>query len=383
MRVPVVVLGVEPDELEQVADGAASRPGASRPSAAGTVPRRSCRRCAAGSATSRGPGRSSASRAASGASAALDRCVMSRPWNTIRPAVGSISRVSSRPVVVLPQPDSPTIPKVSPAATLRSSPSTARTVPTERRRTPRRTGKCFSRPVTDSSGSALTGGARSRRSTAPGARRGRGGRRRGGPRRRPSVSDGTWVAAQPAGARLVRAAGVERAPGRDVDQARRRTLHGREAVAPVAVQARHGAEQAPGVGMLRPTEQVLRAAVLHRAARVHDEDVVGELGDDPQVVGDQDDGGVELLLQTADQVEDLRLDGDVERRGRLVGDEQLGVAGQRHRDHRPLPHAPRRTGAGSRPPARPGAGCRRGRAGRRRACARRPSRPCGAPGRPR
>ena len=39
---------------------------------------------------------------------------MSRPSNTILPAVGSSSRVSSRPVVVLPQPDSPTSDSVSP-----------------------------------------------------------------------------------------------------------------------------------------------------------------------------------------------------------------------------------------------------------------------------
>ena len=44
-------------------------------------------------------------------------------------------------------------------------------------------------------------------------------------------------------------------------------------------------------------------------------------------------------LEVAHQVEDLRLDGDVERRGRLVGDQQLRVAGQRHGDHHPLPHA--------------------------------------------
>src|SRR5450755_2436697 len=42
------------------------------------------------------------------------------------------------------------------------------------------------------------------------------------------------------------------------------------------------------------------------------------------------------LLQIVDQVEDLLLDGDVERGGRLVGDEQLRLAGDRHRDHHPL-----------------------------------------------
>ena len=35
-------------------------------------------------------------------------------------------------------------------------------------------------------------------------------------------------------------------------------------------------------------------------------------------------------------VEDLGLHGDIERRGRLVGDDELGLAGERHRDHDPL-----------------------------------------------
>ncbi len=46
-----------------------------------------------------------------------------------------------------------------------------------------------------------------------------------------------------------------------------------------------------------------------------------------------------LLLQPQQQVEDLRLDGRVERGGGLVGDDQLGLEGERHRDHRALPHA--------------------------------------------
>ena len=44
-------------------------------------------------------------------------------------------------------------------------------------------------------------------------------------------------------------------------------------------------------------------------------------------------------LQLAQQVEDLRLDGDVERRRRLVGDHERRIAGERDGDHRPLPHA--------------------------------------------
>ena len=45
------------------------------------------------------------------------------------------------------------------------------------------------------------------------------------------------------------------------------------------------------------------------------------------------------LLQVDEQLEDLRLDGDVERGGRLVGDDERGVHHERHRDHDALAHA--------------------------------------------
>ena len=77
------------------------------------------------------------------------------------------------------------------------------------------------------------------------------------------------------------------------------------------------------------------------APGVHHDDVVGELGDDAEVVGDEDDRGAGLLAQRAHQLEDLRLDRHVERGRRLVGDQQLRLAGQRHRDHHALAHAAR------------------------------------------
>ena len=73
---------------------------------------------------------------------------MSRPSKTILPAVGSSSFMIVRPSVVLPQPDSPTMPSVSPARTVRSTPSTARTCPTVCLKTPALIGKCLTRPST-------------------------------------------------------------------------------------------------------------------------------------------------------------------------------------------------------------------------------------------
>jgi hypothetical protein len=49
----------------------------------------------------------------------------SAPLNRISPELGSISRRMQRPVVDLPQPDSPTRPRVSPGAMSKLTPSTA------------------------------------------------------------------------------------------------------------------------------------------------------------------------------------------------------------------------------------------------------------------
>ena len=56
------------------------------------------------------------------------------------------------------------------------------------------------------------------------------------------------------------------------------------------------------------------------------------MADDAEVVGDEQVGEVELVLEVLEQVDDLRLDRDVERRHRLVGDDQLRLQGERPGD---------------------------------------------------
>ena len=53
---------------------------------------------------------------------------------------------------------------------------------------------------------------------------------------------------------------------------------------------------------------------------------------DAEVVGDEEVGEPEVVLQVVEQVDDLRLDRDVERGHRLVGDDQLRLQRQRARD---------------------------------------------------
>ena len=56
-------------------------------------------------------------------------------------------------------------------------------------------------------------------------------------------------------------------------------------------------------------------------------------------MGHENHGHAELALQLAQQQQDLDLHGGVQRRGRLVRQQDFRLAGQRQRDHRALPHA--------------------------------------------
>ena len=96
---------------------------------------------------------------------------------------------------------------------------------------------------------------------------------------------------------------------------------------------RAAGEQAFRVGVLGVGEDIEHRAVFDFFAAVHDEHVVGDFGDHAEVVRDEDDRHAAVVAELAEDFEDLGLDRDVERGGRLVGDEQLRVAREGHRDH--------------------------------------------------
>ncbi len=79
-------------------------------------------------------------------------------------------------------------------------------------------------------------------------------------------------------------------------------------------------------------EQLAGGRELDQAAEIHHADAVRDLRYDGQVVRDEDVGQRKPALQLGHQVEDLRLHRHVQRRGRLVADEQIGLARQRARD---------------------------------------------------
>src|SRR5699024_6736580 len=72
-------------------------------------------------------------------------------------------------------------------------------------------------------------------------------------------------------------------------------------------------------------EQLRGRRLLHHLAQVHAGDVVGEILDHAQVVGDEYVCRPHLPLQLLEQVQDLSLDGYVQGGDRLVADDELGV----------------------------------------------------------
>ncbi len=80
-------------------------------------------------------------------------------------------------------------------------------------------------------------------------------------------------------------------------------------------------------------EDLLGRPLLDDVAAGHHAHAVGKTPHDAEVMGDEQHRHAGLLLQFLEQAEDLRLHGHVERRGRLVGDEQVRLVGERHGDH--------------------------------------------------
>src|SRR5947208_1699036 len=67
---------------------------------------------------------------------------------------------------------------------------------------------------------------------------------------------------------------------------------------------------------------------LHEAAEVEDGDAIREVADDAQVVADEEIACPVRPLEVDEQIQDRRLDGDIERRCRLVADDETWLAGE-------------------------------------------------------
>src|SRR5918995_1459321 len=100
-------------------------------------------------------------------------------------------------------------------------------------------------------------------------------------------------------------------------------------------------EQRGGVGVAWIAIERRLVGDLHDLAQIHHGHPVRDVLDHGEVVGYEDVGQVEFPLEVLQQVDDLRLDRDVECADRLVADDQARVERDGPRDPDPLPLAAR------------------------------------------
>ena len=106
--------------------------------------------------------------------------------------------------------------------------------------------------------------------------------------------------------------------------------------AEVRLWGQHGLKQGLRVRMPRLGKQGLRVCFFHDSAQVHDRNPCGDVFDHGQVVADDDVGQAEFRAQVQQQVEDLRLHRNIQRRGRLIADHHVRAHDQRTGDGDPL-----------------------------------------------
>jgi hypothetical protein len=91
--------------------------------------------------------------------------------------------------------------------------------------------------------------------------------------------------------------------------------------------------------MLGRGEDLLDRPALDDDSLAHHGDVVGQVRHDTHVMRDEQDGAVQSITEAPQEIEDLGLHRYVERRCRLVSNEQLGITRDRLGDHGALPLA--------------------------------------------
>ena len=79
-------------------------------------------------------------------------------------------------------------------------------------------------------------------------------------------------------------------------------------------------------------KDLFRGAGIDKKTFFHHADVVAYVLDDGEVVRDEKNRKPEVAAKVPEKVQDSRLDRHVERRDRLVGDQDLRLAGERTRD---------------------------------------------------
>ena len=95
--------------------------------------------------------------------------------------------------------------------------------------------------------------------------------------------------------------------------------------------------------MARRSKELGRSGLLGHAAGIQHERAIGVTGDKAQIVRDQQKGQIPIPAQPLEQLHHLGSHCCVERRRRLIGDQELRAGRERHGEERSLPEPPRET----------------------------------------
>ena len=94
------------------------------------------------------------------------------------------------------------------------------------------------------------------------------------------------------------------------------------------VEARHRADESARIGMDGVADDGLGGTYFDDLPQVHDGHSLAHVGNDAHIVRDEDGRHTEAPLQLPQYLQHLRLNRHVERGDRLVGDDQLRLAGE-------------------------------------------------------
>ena len=88
--------------------------------------------------------------------------------------------------------------------------------------------------------------------------------------------------------------------------------------------------------MIGRREDCRRVAARHDLALEHDHDLVGDALHRAEIVGDEEIGDAQLVLQPLQEPKDFLADQLIERGGHLVADDEIGLGGERPGDRHAL-----------------------------------------------
>ena len=101
-------------------------------------------------------------------------------------------------------------------------------------------------------------------------------------------------------------------------------------------------DQGAGVGVPRFQQYVIRSAAFDDFTLFHHDHPICDIGHDTKIMGYKNNRHATRAAQIFDQLENLCLGRDIQRRCRLIRNQDVRLQRQRHRDHHALPLATRK-----------------------------------------